>query len=403
MPVTEHRESTAAPRSLGHQVALDGLRAVAVAAVVLFHLPTRTFVPGGLFGVDIFFALSGFLVAALLLGEHARTGAVRLRAFLARRGWRLLPALVAFLAAYLALATLFGSSGWFSSNPFSNGPGGPVGRTEAAKGTLAVLSYGFNEMRAHAVSFPGLGHLWSLSIEGQFYLLFPIALVLVLRRWPRWMLPITATAAALSAASPWLVGTAGHGHTIIYYSSFTRMQGLLIGAVGAQLWHLGLVGRVPILLRRLLAAASAVTLAVLVLHVGNTQFKYEGALTLAPVAATIVVLHLVEPGGQGTINWVLSRRPVVWLGRRSYAVYLWHYALACWTNLLPHDVGVPLTIIGALGLAELSWRLVEAPAQQWARQRRRRRAAEPAATAPVPPRPAPVPELAAAAPATAPG
>lgn len=396
MPAIEQGRGSAAPRSLGHQVALDGLRAVAVSAVLLFHLPTRTYVPGGLFGVDVFFALSGFLVAALLLGEHAKTGSIKLRAFLARRGWRLLPALVAFLAVYLVMADLFGNSGWFSSNPFSLTKGPPVGHAEAAKGALAVLSYGFNEMRAHAISYPGLGHLWSLSIEGQFYLLFPIALVLVLRYWPRWMLPITATAAALSAVSPWLIGVTGTGTTVIYYSTFTRIQGLLIGAVGAQLWHMGLVRRVPIVVRRVLCAAAAVTVAVLVLHVGNTPFKYLGALTLAPAAATVMVLHLVEEGGHGPLRWVLSRRPVVWLGQRSYAIYLWHYALACWTNLLPHDVSVPLTIGLALLLAELSWRLVEAPCQRWARRRRQRRATPPPVAATVPAEEA-TPELAGAA------
>ena len=378
-----------AQRALGHHVALDGVRAVAVTAVLLFHLPTRGAVPGGLFGVDMFFALSGFLVTSLLLGEHARDGVIRVGAFLRRRAWRLLPALLAFLLVYLLMADLFGTTGWFASNPFGAHPGLPVGRRQAVKGVVAVLSYGFNELLVHAHRFPVLGHLWSLSIEGQFYLLFPVALMAVLRWWPRWLLPVTAVAAALSACSPWLVGTAGSGTTVIYYSSATRIQGLLIGALGAELWAMGLAGRLTPPVRRALSTGAVIALAGLVFHVGNERFKYLGALTLAPVAATVLIVHLVEPGGEGPLRWVLSRRPLVWLGRRSYAVYLWHYALACWTNLLPHAVGVPLTVALALLLAELSWRVVEAPAQRWARQRTRARQRVAAGAGPGPGCPSP--------------
>jgi peptidoglycan/LPS O-acetylase OafA/YrhL len=364
----------ATSRRFGHVPALDGLRALAIVAVMLFHFPTRAVVMGGLFGVDVFFALSGFLVTALLLSEFSTSRRIDLRSFLGRRAWRLIPALMTFLTLYLLADALFGRTTWFASQPGSTGPGPSISFTEALRGVTAAATYTFNIFRSWKWALPPIGHLWSLSVEGQFYLLWPVVVVVLLRRAPQWLFPATMILAGVSAVSPWLLWNGGRGETLIYYSTLTRMQGLLIGAIGAQLWYSGAVSRTPRRIRSLLCAGALAVLAYLFFGVANVPFKYLGALTVAPAASIVIVLHLAEDWlpqhRQGVVAWGLSRPAIIWLGERSYALYLWHYLFVCWTNRLPHDIGVPLGIVVSLVAAELSWRLIEAPAQSWARHRR---------------------------------
>lgn len=368
-------------RQLPHTPALDGLRALAIAAVILFHFPTRTVFAGGLFGVDLFFALSGFLVTALLLAELSSQGGVHLRGFLARRGWRLVPALVTFLLLYLAVDAAFGRSKWFASNPFGNRSGGPIPFHLATKGVVAAATYSLNEMRAHHVPLPPITNLWSLSVEGQFYLVWPIVIVILLRKAPRALLPVTALCAAVSASLPWLLWHGGAGADQIYFGSTTRVQGLLIGSLGAQIWSRGWFAPVPVAVRRALAGASALTLGWMFVTVGDEPFKYLGGLVVASTAGILLVMHFAEPAPEGWFGWVLGRAPLQWLGQRSYAIYLWQYVFDSWTNPLPHIFGVPFGIGLSLVAAEVSWRLVEVPAQRLAR---RRRAARPVTT-PAPP------------------
>jgi peptidoglycan/LPS O-acetylase OafA/YrhL len=352
------------------------LRAVAIAAVLLFHFPTREVVVGGLFGVDVFFALSGFLITALLLVEFGQKGHIQLRSFLARRGWRLLPALGVFLAGYLLLDAVFGQSTWFASDPFGSPVGPPISFTLAFKGVLAASTYTMNILRVKGSALPPITHLWSLSVEGQFYLVWSAVAVVLLRWARRWMLPITMVAAAASAMLPWFLWHGGRGANTIYFGTFTQAQALLIGSVVAQLWWAGYTKAIPERVRGAACGISFVVLLYLFLKIGNQPFKYLGALTVAAGASALIVTHLVEARTVGVASRLLSLRPVVWLGRRSYAIYLWHYCLDCWTNPLPHDIGVPLGMGASLVIAELSWRLVEGPAQRFARRKTRRVAAQ---------------------------
>ncbi|MGH9056745.1 MAG: acyltransferase family protein [Acidimicrobiales bacterium] len=166
---------------------LDGLRAVAIVTVALFHFPTHAVVVGGLVGVGVFFVLSGFLVTSLLSSEYSQSGTIVLRRFAQRRAWRLLPALLAFLAVFVVADAAFGHTLWFASSPFGRGAGRPVTLLQAAAGVGASISYTFNFFLAHSVHMASpLGHLWTLSVEGQFYLLWAVMVLVLVRRGPRW-------------------------------------------------------------------------------------------------------------------------------------------------------------------------------------------------------------------------
>ena len=362
--------------------ALDGLRALAIAAVALFHYPTHLVFKGGLFGVGLFFVLSGFLVTPILASEYGREGRIRMGRYLSRRAWRLLPALGAFLVVVVAVAVPFGRTGWFASTPFGppHAPGPPVGLGPLVGGAAASLGYVYNLLLAHNLHMPQpFGHLWTLSVEGQFYVGWALLMAWLLRRGPKVMVGVTVTLIALSAAAPFLAWTPAGRHNWIYFATIPRIQQLLAGALLAELWSLGVLQKVPRLLVRAAGVAGAGAMAYMVLEVGNDGFKYVGALTAVAAAGFVIVANLVDDRGGSWTRSLLGTRPLVWLGQRSYAVYLWHWPLALWTNELPHRVGVPLGLGATLVAAELSWRLVEAPAARLARRRQQRPRPAPAA------------------------
>ena len=351
--------------------ALDGLRGLAVAAVVAFHYPTRPWFRGGLFGVGVFFVLSGFLVTAGLLDQADRDGHVDMGGFLRRRAWRLLPALLLLLTVFLVLAAAFRHQLWFSSNPFGNPNGGSLRMSTALAGAGIALSWWYNVILARSwVTASPLGHLWTLSLEVQFYVVVALALVLAVRaRLVRWLLPVTLALAACSAVAPFFLWHHGHGRNEIYFGTWSNMQQLLGGAALAIVWRQGLFDRVPLWVIRLVGAASGATLLWLLFQVGDIPFKYLGALTVVTVATAGVVVYCMagDAGSQPTSRG-LCHPVLTWLGRRSYGIYLWHWPLAEWTNRLPHSFGAPLGISLSLALAEGSWRLVEQPAVQFSKR-----------------------------------
>jgi peptidoglycan/LPS O-acetylase OafA/YrhL len=284
-------------KRLGYVPALDGLRGVAILAVIGLHYFNQP--SGGMYGVDLFFVLSGFLITTLLLEEHDRTAGIALAAFYRRRAHRLLPGLLTVLAAYSALAMA-----------------SPLALERIAAGGL----YGANFVMASGSKFldgTPFVPFWSLAQEEQFYLLWPILLVLLLRRRARESRIAWALAGILIALVVYRAGLAlgGASGTRLYYAPDTHADGLVIGCLLALLRRGGFRVSGPLGWLGLTALLVAFTV---VSPTGSFVFE------LAPVsvAAALVTGAALEPG---LLSRWLSFRPLVWLGVISYSLYLWHF------------------------------------------------------------------------------
>lgn len=314
--------------------ALDGLRGVAVALVVLYH---ADLLPGGYIGVDVFFVLSGFLITSLLLEEQGARGGISLVSFYARRARRILPALVALLLGYLIVVALAGETG-----------------------ARAVALAGFftgNVVQAFLVPNPlahaglGLGHLWSLAEEEQFYLLWPVALVVLVRI--RRVVP--ALALALVAVLVWKGILAAHGAPFdrIYYGPDTHADGLLAGALLAAVrWRTTL--RVP---------EPIPTLSFSLLFMGSMigLLSDSGWLYLWPFLLLGCVGMTAAAATATRMAAVLSLRPLVSLGKMSYSLYLWHWPIMVGIAYRFHARHTVLAILVSVPIAWISYRFIERP------------------------------------------
>jgi len=324
-----------------HVAGLDGVRALAVLGIFAFHAGLSSF-PGGFYGVDAFFVLSGYLITTLLLTEWAGTGAIRLDRFWARRARRLFPALCVLLAVIgivmtiaprvLATPHIFGdalSTVFYVSNWYS-------------------LHGGVNYFSAAAQPSPLL-HTWSLAIEEQFYMAWPLVVLAVLtigrrrrrgrgegargmvvRNQRRRLLILFALASVGALASAWWMGhLAPDGYTTrTYYGTDTRAQALLIGAslaIGLTLWKSGVVAP---WLRRLAGALGLAGLAgTLVLWATTNElspFAFHGGTLVAGLSSALVVFGAVMAPNGNAVR-LLEIPPLPALGRISYGVYLWSW------------------------------------------------------------------------------
>ncbi|HEX5199153.1 MAG TPA: acyltransferase family protein [Actinoplanes sp.] len=372
-------------RSFGYSPALDGIRALAVTAVVLFHAGVGG-LSGGFLGVDTFFVLSGFLITSLLLRERARSGRIRLRRFWVRRARRLLPALLTVLAATVIAGHYLLDEGDLG-----------LLRTDAYAALAYVANWrmifrGTGYVAATATPSP-LQHTWSLGIEEQFYLLWPLLVAgllawLAARRALATLLWLCVGGTVLSEAlCAWLFRPESLGRA--YYGTDTRAQALLIGAGLAAL----LTGPAPAWLSRafgrsrlgvLAGAALAVTF--WLWHAAGDQaaWMYHGGLTLAALATAVVIAHVIlQPAAP--IARALALPPLVWLGRISYGVYLWHWPLFTFVTAdltgLSRWPLLAVRLAGTLGVAVLSYHLVEQPIRRGVLARRLPRPAPAAVTA----------------------
>ena len=339
---------------------LDGVRALAVLAVLSFHVGMGA-TPGGFLGVDIFFVLSGFLITDLLVSRQERTGSLDLRGFWMRRARRLLPALAVVLITVTAAAALIEPGQLAALRPV----------------LLAAATYSSNWYQAlHHVSYfatfgppPPLQHLWSLAIEEQFYLVWPLILGLVLLKIRG--RPIRALIAWLGAAASAVLMiflyTPGADPSRVYYGTDTHATALLLGCALALTWPLAsLTGASEALTGRLdlLGLSGLVVLAWAVGHyTGADPAVYPAGLAVAALAAAGLVAAAAAPG---TIGAALSYRPLRWLGVRSYGIYLWHWPVIALmaAALGPRPVTPwlwPVEAALAIALAAASWKWVEAP------------------------------------------
>jgi peptidoglycan/LPS O-acetylase OafA/YrhL len=353
------------PRRLGHRPALDGIRGIAWGIVFCSHafvLPLAI----GQAGMFVFFALSGFLVTGVLVEERFRTGGVSLKNFFVRRALRLLPALAFFLLGWLlvVLATR-GTAPWTTTVP-GGGSGTGTAPWVALQGVVAALLYVTNwaEIWGWFSGYVPLGHLWSLAVEEQFYLLWsPVAALLLCRRGRT----AVGWAAGLAAVASF-VDVALHSRTGISLrvdmGTDTRAGAFLVGGAVAVAWSRRarwvqvLQGRYS----KIVAIAS-----LLVLGWGSWVFDQSVSATLftvtwvaVSVAAGLLLVAFLGDRPRSRPSIVDS--PVAsFVGRRSYGLYLWHYVWLTWLAGLGL-ARVPLALVATFAAAEVSWRLVERPA-----------------------------------------
>ncbi len=354
---------------LGRSPALDGLRGLALVWVVTYHFTSsRGPFPGGWVGLDVFFVLSGFLITAMLLDEVRVHGRVSLPLFYARRAFRLLPALFTMLGIWTLLLLAFHDRSWFAATPGGDGTGDPVNVGGALRQVGIVLVYGVNWVYALGSGSAPLAHLWSLAVEEQFYLVWPFLLLLVVRFVPagRRAWPVLGLA-AVSALLPFFYWNDGAGTDRIYFGTDTRAVGMLLGVVAALHWHRRTARAGSTVLPTTRAWLGLATVLIFLLSVGNIPLKSLGGPAIMALAAMQVVPYLVEHPGS-MLARLFDRRVLVWLGCRSYAVYLWHYLWATWLNPLTPWASIPVGVAASLACAWLSWRWVEAPALRYARR-----------------------------------
>jgi peptidoglycan/LPS O-acetylase OafA/YrhL len=348
---------------------LDGLRALAVLAVIAYHLQLG-WAPGGMLGVGVFFTLSGYLITDLLLGQYEATGRLQLADFWRRRARRLLPAMFVLLVVVAAWVTLL-------DRPELSALRGVVLAATANVTNWWLIAQHSSYFAQFGPPSP-LGHLWSLAVEEQFYLVWPWLLWLGLRRARgRHGTRVRLAAAALLLASLSAIEMAmlyrpGYDPTRIYDGSDTRAFALLIGAALAFVWpSRRLRAGITSGARRILDGAGCTGLAVIAVLVCCTNdysaFLYRGGIVLLSVATALVVGTAASPASR--IGRALGWRPLRWLGVRSYGIYLWHYPIIVLTTPAGgRDTVVrgALQVAASIGVAELSWRYVEEPVRRGA-------------------------------------
>ena len=344
---------------LGHARGLDGVRGVAVALIVIYHFAGHYVMRGAAISLDVFFALSGFLITALLLDERRSAGRVDLAAFYVRRARRLLPALFAMLAVWCCLLLAFHDQGWMGSTPAGDGSGSTVPVGPALRSVGLALLYVANWDVLSGMGAP-LQHLWSLAVEEQFYVIWPSVLLLLLLVGRRTRLALVAAAVLASVVWAHVLWFSGSGQNRLYFGTDTRAASLLTGAFAALVWHRRRVQGRGTKLARTRAWTAAVVFAVLVVKLPDAWPKYT-FVPFVTALLTVQVLPFVVDRPRDWLARALALKPIVWLGQRSYGLYLWHYLWATWTHGLPLVVGMPLGIAGALACTVLSWRFVEKP------------------------------------------
>lgn len=349
-----------------HIPAIDGLRAVAVAAVMLYHLGFG-WIPGGFLGVDLFFVISGYVITRLLLDSIQRSGGLDLRGFYLARMRRLFPALI-----FMIISTSLFVGVW---------------APEAMRRFLTDLPFvltgtmNWALVNRHQDYFENIGrppllqHTWSLAVESQFYLVWPLILLLVLTRFGKQMIPKAAlTIAAISGGSLLALSlrldsanSAGISH--VYFGTDTHSIGLFLGAALAVSWvpqnlrtnisqraqdfidAIGVIGFLGILACFLFINESDTTL-------------YRIAFPLAGVFGCAIITSLVHPASR--FAPLLATKPMLWVGERSYAIYLWHWIVFQVTRPSIDLAGATwalyaLRILIVFALADISLRWVELP------------------------------------------
>jgi peptidoglycan/LPS O-acetylase OafA/YrhL len=354
-------EAGTAPGDRKFRPDVEGLRAVAVALVVLFHAGVPA-VSGGYVGVDVFFVLSGFVITGLLLRERAASGKTKLLGFYGRRCRRILPAatlviIVTVLAAYHWLGFITGNST------------AQTGRTASLfYANFHFISIGTNYLASQAPPSP-LQNFWSLSVEEQFYVVYPTLFIFAALMWSQVSLRLKLTVLLLisiAASFAWSIHQTATNATAAYFSPFTHAWELALGGLVA-------VGSYQLvkLPRWVAIAMTWVGLAGILVaaFVFTAATAYPGYAVALPVVGTA----LVVAGGTAAPAWgaeaLLRLHPFRWLGKLSYSLYLWHWPILI---IAAQYAGRPLSVkdnlgwvLVALGISIVCYLGVENPIRHW--------------------------------------
>lgn len=350
-----------------YMAGLDGFRALAVFAVIIYHLNSN-WAPGGLIGVGIFFVLSGYLITDILVAQWEDKGKFDLKNFWLRRARRLLPAMILMLFVVVIWALLFQSIHLYSLR----------GDVPAALLYISNWWLVFHEVSYFDSFGPAspLGHLWSLAVEEQFYLLWPLVLMLGLH-FIRGKAKLAGTLlglAGISALAMAFIYEPGNDPSRVYYGTDTRMFSLLIGAALAVVWpsrklkrNVSAKGRFRL---DLVGVVSLLLIGFAIKYANDYDpFLYRGGFLLISVVTAIAIAVLAHPASRLSI--VIGCKPLRWLGIRSYGLYLWHYPIIVFTtsgvsNGEGHVLRSIMQVIVSIIIAELSWRYIEDPIRQGA-------------------------------------
>ena len=312
-----------------HRPALDGLRGLAVLLVVVAHAHVPYVEAGGGVGVCLFFVLSGYLITGLLLSEFDVSGRVRFRAFYARRARRLLPALFSLLVFLLAMRAITGMA--------------DIADTRSVLGAVFYV----NNWQVGHHNLTTLLHTWSLSVEEQFYSVWPLVLLLCIRRGGRTLatrVAVAAVAVLLGVVSVYVAA----GASLYSYTSLTGFVAVLAGSLLA--------------LRPIRLPCWSMWPGVVLLTAGC--FASGSALVLGQFAGMAAGVLIVSATGSTDYRGWLSTRALTYVGRRSYAIYLWHYPLLLMARGAPQEdrwlVRLVL-VVATFVIAEVSWRFLEQP------------------------------------------
>ena len=354
-------EAGTAPGDRKFRPDVEGLRAIAILLVVLFHAGVPR-ITGGYVGVDVFFVVSGFVITGLLLREHAASGRNRLLAFYGRRSRRILPA-----ATLVIILTVLASYRWL---------GFLVGDDTARVGKTASLFYANFHFIATQTNYlasqappSALQNYWSLSVEEQFYLLYPTLFILAALSWKRVSIRLKLTILLVSSivvSFAWSIHQTSDNSVAAFFSPFTRAWELALGALvavaSAQL------ARLPRTVAAVMTWAGLVGILVAAFTY-NSATRYPGAAVALPVISTALIVAGGMARPVAGTEFVLRLPPFQWLGRLSYSLYLWHWPILI---IAAQHAGHPLSIednllwlLFALGLSVGSYFLLENPIRHW--------------------------------------